>query len=452
MLQHSSSNIDTEQSPNKLKGFAYDMFDESAHSSFLFNGSSSIDFTALQLTPDTINEAFKLTNKSGRIMYNRPFRLWLPDDTDNDVASFSTSFVMNNHRLKEWQPGEGLAFVIAPDHILPENSYGQWLGLTNQTIDGHRTNYMVAIEFDSRRQEAFDPDGDHIGLNINSIRSKTTVSLNDAGFDLAPEVDANYSIWIDYNGKSKVMEVYMARYVPHVKKPAEPLLKETINLKDYVKEESYFGFAASTGDPDIHLNCVLNWDLQVYDLRRRNDLKWLKIGVGVGIPAMVLLALCGLKLGLVYVKERKRASDEESAVLGTLKRLPGIPREFRYKDLKKATNNFHESMKLGQGGFGVVYRGTLHEKAHDDSGTAGAAATIEIAVKKFSRDSVQGKDDFFAELAIIHRLRHKHLVRLLGKILTIYNFLFKCLSMQFGHICSWFTVLSFLLKLFFCFK
>jgi serine/threonine protein kinase len=86
-----------------------------------------------------------------------------------------------------------------------------------------------------------------------------------------------------------------------------------------------------------------------------------------------------------------------------------MPREYKYKDSKKATNNFHESMKLGQGGFGVVYKGILQEKDHNHNNTA-----TEIVVKKFSRDNIQSKDDFLAELTIIHRLRYKHLVRLVG--------------------------------------
>lgn len=84
-----------------------------------------------------------------------------------------------------------------------------------------------------------------------------------------------------------------------------------------------------------------------------------------------------------------------------------MPREFKYKELKKATSNFHESMRLGEGGFGIVYKGIVHEKDHDKS-------HIEVAVKKFSRDNIKSKGDFLAELAIIHRLRHKHLVRLVG--------------------------------------
>jgi len=92
--------------------------------------------------------------------------------------------------------------------------------------------------------------------------------------------------------------------------------------------------------------------------------------------------------------------------LGTLQSLPGTPREFSFKDLKKATNNFDDKHKLGQGGFGVVYKGVLLKE------------NLEVAVKKFSRDNLKGEGDFLAELTIINRLRHKHLVRLLGKLVN----------------------------------
>lgn len=406
------------QAESEPKDFPFTQFDVADYSSFHFIGSSDVAHGALQVTPDTSNGGLKLTNRSGRIMYKRPYRLWSSDINDH-VASFNTYFVINIFRDKEWEAGEGLAFVIAPDYEVPENSYQQWLGLTNETTDGDSNNQIVAIEFDTKKQD-FDPDNDHIGLNINSIKSEKIASLNGLGIDLAPHPDkaTNCSVWIQYDGKTKAMEVFMATSTgsSNVEKPAEPILKEIINLRDYVKEKSYFGFSASTGDPEIQLNCVWEWDLKVDVLHMKKDWTWLKIVIGVGVPGIVLLGLICVKLGLMYMKKRKRARDEESIVLGTLKRLPGIPREFRYKDLKKGTNNFHESMKLGQGGFGVVYRGILREK----DGENGASTTAtEIAVKIFSRDNIEGKNDFFAELTIIHRLRHKHLVRLLGKFFPI---------------------------------
>ncbi|KAL4038507.1 hypothetical protein IC575_002128 [Cucumis melo] len=409
--------------------FAYVGFNERMNNQdFTFTPSSSIDGGALQLTPDSQNEVVKLQNTSGRIMYNEPFKLWLDDiDKEEDiVASFSTYFYINIFRREEWNAGEGLAFLIAPTVDVPEQSWGQWMGLTNETIDGDDRNQIVAIEFDTEKQD-FDPDNNHIGLNINSVKSRKTVPLKEAGIVLSPEIGTNHSIWVEYDGKAKLLQVYMS--INKDPKPNKPLLNETVNLKQFVKQESFIGFSASTGSPEIQLNCVLEWTLDLERLPEKKNLTWLKILAGVGIPVLTIAILVGVWLFVGYRKKRTEHMDEESNVQGTLKRLPGMPREFKYKELKRATHNFHESMVLGNGGFGIVYKGVLQEKDRDITASSNSASRLEIAVKQFSRDSIKSKSDFLDELTIIHRLRHRNLVRLegwcyeKGKLLLVYDFM-----------------------------
>ncbi|CAN8231154.1 unnamed protein product [Cochlearia groenlandica] len=72
-----------------------------------------------------------------------------------------------------------------------------------------------------------------------------------------------------------------------------------------------------------------------------------------------------------------------------------------FKDVAIATDNFSNANKLGQGGFGIVYKGRLLDGQ-------------EIAVKRLSKMSVQGIDEFKNEVKLIARLQHINLVRLLG--------------------------------------
>ncbi|XP_076955848.1 receptor like protein kinase S.2-like [Bidens hawaiensis] len=78
------------------------------------------------------------------------------------------------------------------------------------------------------------------------------------------------------------------------------------------------------------------------------------------------------------------------------------PRRFLLRDLIVATDNFSDVNKLGQGGFGCVYKGYLSRE------------DILVAVKKISRNSKQGKKEYMTEVKVISSLRHRNLVKLIG--------------------------------------
>ncbi|KAL3720691.1 hypothetical protein ACJRO7_005496 [Eucalyptus globulus] len=389
-------------------------FDKSDHDVFEVLGSGGINNGALQVTPDSGGD-FDLSKKSGRIMLKESFKI---HDKVARVASFNTTFFINiQNRISTSSHGEGMAFVIAPDLVLPPGSEGQYLGLTNATTDGKATNRLVAIEFDTFKQD-FDPNDNHIGLNINSVKSELNVSLSDSGIQLVPEVAKNFTIWIQYDGLNKILQVFMVgekNPEPAERRPSVPVMtKKDLDIAKYVSEHSYFGFAASTGSA-IELHCVLGWNLTVDEAPEDEGLMIeAKIALGVGVALLVIL-LAGWWIQRILYKKYKTANDP--TIRGTLQSLPGTPREFRYRDLKVATDNFNEKNKLGQGGFGVVYKGLLSKES------------LQIAVKRFSRDNIKSKDDFLAELTIINRLRHKHLVKLLGwcykngKLLLVYEYM-----------------------------
>ncbi|KAK3143622.1 hypothetical protein QOZ80_4AG0302690 [Eleusine coracana subsp. coracana] len=72
-----------------------------------------------------------------------------------------------------------------------------------------------------------------------------------------------------------------------------------------------------------------------------------------------------------------------------------------FEDTVEATNNFSDSKLLGKGGFGKVYKGILE-------------GTMEVAVKRLSKGSGQGTEEFRNEVVLISKLQHKNLVKLLG--------------------------------------
>ncbi|XP_062187330.1 putative cysteine-rich receptor-like protein kinase 12 isoform X2 [Phragmites australis] len=74
---------------------------------------------------------------------------------------------------------------------------------------------------------------------------------------------------------------------------------------------------------------------------------------------------------------------------------------YDFAQIKEATDNFSSENKLGQGGFGPVYKGLL-------------PGGLEVAVKRLAACSVQGLLEFKNEIQLIAKLQHKNLVKLLG--------------------------------------
>ncbi|KAJ9169030.1 hypothetical protein P3X46_020499 [Hevea brasiliensis] len=75
--------------------------------------------------------------------------------------------------------------------------------------------------------------------------------------------------------------------------------------------------------------------------------------------------------------------------------------QFDLSTIETATKNFSDDNKLGQGGFGQVYKGTLPNGQ-------------EIAVKRLSRSSRQGAGEFKNEVLLLAKLQHRNLVKLIG--------------------------------------
>lgn len=153
-----------------------------------------------------------------------------------------------------------------------------------------------------------------------------------------------------------------------------------------------------------------------------------KAAIGGGVVAGVaLLFLAGLLV--CYVSRRRRAGKVSSPSDGPSGWLPlslygnshssgsaktattgsyasslpsNLCRHFSFSEIKVATNNFDEALILGVGGFGKVYKGEI------DGGTT------KVAIKRGNPLSEQGVNEFQTEIEMLSKLRHRHLVSLLG--------------------------------------
>ncbi|CAN6461652.1 unnamed protein product [Victoria cruziana] len=85
---------------------------------------------------------------------------------------------------------------------------------------------------------------------------------------------------------------------------------------------------------------------------------------------------------------------------GETTRMAHIYTEFSLAELVNATNGFDPGLKIGEGGFGTVYKGRIRYTT--------------VAIKLLNSESMQGGSEFHQEVNVLSRLRHPHLVTLIG--------------------------------------
>ncbi|XVE61267.1 hypothetical protein DITRI_Ditri06bG0026000 [Diplodiscus trichospermus] len=374
----------------------------------LIDDTSRIFRDAIQVTPD--NARSDVTNKSGRAFYRKMFRLW---SKEKGIASFNTTFVINIISHKDDSPGvgEGLAFVLSADSTVPENSHGKWLGIVNRTTNGTSQAGIVGVEFDTRKSYEEEPDGNHVGLDINSSYSIEQQSLNSSGIYLSS--GNNLTVVVQYDGKTKNITVFVSEGNENGDVRTPVLSVPNLDLREYLPENVHVGFSASTGN-FTQLNCVLSWEFHGADVGEdsNSNLLW----VWIAIPVLALGLISGHAF-YMYWSRKSRKGDLEGAYPNIEDQIKSstAPRRFRLRELKKATDNFNHKNKLGKGGFGTVYKGVWKE--------------TDIAVKRVSKKSHQGKQEFIAEVTTIGNLNHKNLVKLIGwcyenrELLLVYEYM-----------------------------
>ncbi|KAK1264811.1 Receptor-like protein kinase FERONIA [Acorus gramineus] len=139
-------------------------------------------------------------------------------------------------------------------------------------------------------------------------------------------------------------------------------------------------------------------------------------GIAGGVVGGALaLSLVLLVVWVVLKKKRARQGTDAGSNGGPSWWLPFSPyttstsslpsklcRHFSFAEIRAATNDFDEALLLGVGGFGKVYNGSI------DNGAT------RVAIKRGNPLSEQGVHEFQTEIEMLSKLRHRHLVSLIG--------------------------------------
>jgi hypothetical protein len=400
-------------------------------------GDAYLTLDKLELT----RRSRRTNDSTGRATYTQPVRLW--DAATGEMASFTTSFdfqITLDDASTIVTPGDGgMAFLLS-HHVgsgIPPGSFGGSLGLLPYATNGTGDTTMVAVEFDTYRNQQLygDISGNHVAIDVNSLNSTAVTDTTSPTRNLT----SGYKMMatVRYENVTKFLAVELT-----INGDTSYYVNATVDLKSYLPEHVAVGFSAATsGGGEQHQ--ILSWsfistlqeeqvaqappppppppplhqspEIVQHPKTRSVGRTQIVISVLAAVLGVFLLA-CAAVLVWRHKRHKKPPNEETSDSdcegeqrHGRAELERGVaasgPRRYAYRELAAATNNFAEDGKLGCGGFGSVYRGKL----------AVAGEERPVAIKMLSSESsAQGRKEFEAEVRIISRLKHRNLVRLLG--------------------------------------
>ncbi|KAL2612472.1 hypothetical protein R1flu_024164 [Riccia fluitans] len=354
---------------------------------------------------------------SGKALWYKP--ILLVDSRTRRWDSFRTFFSFTIVPGKAG-PGDGMTFVMLTRADVP-GSWGREFGLYNESGPAAPT---LAVEFDTFFNPGNrDKDNNHVGLDLKEITSVVARNASEVGINLS--WGQRVYTWINYESLSRNLTVWISL---SNFRPPEPFLQHEVNLTDIFPWNSetqppylYVGFTASNTNPGTSYS-VYEWQFEVFPAPLSPPSKNHTILIAEIVGAAVFSLLLVLGILLLFLWRRRKSTCDSPRKLGKgaeSVELEGISDNLRFshKQLSAATNQFREESKLGEGGFGNVYRGVV------------PSTGVPVAVKKLNHDSKQGLKEFVSEVTIINQLRHRNIVRLLGwcsdrdKFLLVYEFM-----------------------------
>ncbi|XP_038973335.1 L-type lectin-domain containing receptor kinase IX.2-like [Phoenix dactylifera] len=372
----------------------------------IYQRDAFFDDSIVQLTKNQAD--INLKRSSGRMVYPEPVTIY----DEASVINFTSCFSFFIYGFKREVSADGLAFFLSSyPSAIPDLSCGGTLGLFTSP-DGNKTlpSTVVAVEFDTFFNPQYkDISANHIGIDVHTIYSVVQLDLK-----ANMRENTTFNACVNYRATTKNLSVFLSNASDPTRNWS---LSHVVDLRKVLPAKVAVGFTAATGNK-TEQHSLVSWNFSSSDLssqgygsspsptpRARHHyifLEWL------GIGAVVLL--CGL--GLMWFmrqhscKKGDRGKKEVDVSIDSLINVAfergSRPRRFPYRVLESAAKNFMEEEKLGGGGFGEVYKGVLHD------------SQLEVAIKRISRGSRQGKKEYISEVTIISRLRHRNLVQLIG--------------------------------------
>ncbi|KAJ0986281.1 hypothetical protein J5N97_004637 [Dioscorea zingiberensis] len=374
--------------------------------------------------------------------------------------NFSTLKTLSELRVTDWKGGDGKFLPLENMKVLTR------LVLRNLSLSGELPEYiggMANLKFFDISYNSFNgsnaPPDCHRGSNLNVVSSYS--STNDNRFapclrrnNPCPGIAKYYNLFINCGGPAWTIgedeyqgdmdtegpsyyNSYNDKWAysstgSFVHNDNEPFLATNVSVLNMSNPELYMNARLSPLSLKYYGLCLQNGNytvnLHFAEIMFNNDQTYFSIGrrfFDASIQGKKVLRDFNIEkeakgTGQAIVKSfTANVSDNTLEIHFQWAELQGVELltgYFTLRQIKAATRNFDAANKLGEGGFGPVYKGILPDGS-------------VIAVKQLSAKSRQGNREFINEIGMISALQHPNLVKLFGcciegnQLLLIYEYM-----------------------------
>ncbi|THU56891.1 hypothetical protein C4D60_Mb11t21990 [Musa balbisiana] len=405
---------------------------------------------SLNITSDTLILAFAPTGSSPLAFVNAIEVVSVPDDLIGDAAK--TVQPQGTYRGLSGQPLETMYRInMGGPQILPNNDTlwrtwetdGKFLlasGLSQQVIYSGRINHVPG----GATQETA-PDAVYASAaELSDAAQNTSNSLFNVTWQFDVDAKSSYLIrfhFCDIVSKAAgdlLFNVYINTWLASndldlatitLHSLATAVFMDFVVGADVGSDKLSVGISPSTLNGDVQ-NAILN-GLEIMKINGSagsavvvtppGSKKHFGVILGSILGAIAVVAIAAIvvcwvlrrrKLTKKYSKtwapfsingftSHSAVSGTSNGTVFTIGQNGSLGYRFTFAVLHEATNNFDEDWVIGVGGFGKVYRGALRDETR-------------VAVKRGNPTSQQGLNEFHTEIELLSRLRHRHLVSLIG--------------------------------------
>ncbi|KAG5075224.1 hypothetical protein AAZX31_20G149200 [Glycine max] len=315
---------------------------------------------------------------------------------------------------------------------IPDEDYLVFKGAAKPAVSTHTPNYQKGGATREIAPENVYMTAQQMNRENSSLASRFNITWN---FPVSPGgvphlVRLHFCDIVSPALNLLYFDVYINGYIAYKDLDLSALAIHTLASPvyvDFVTNSDDTGFVQVSVGPSelsssIRMNAILNGaeimkmvnDVGTNVVHRRKNL-WVLVGSIAGGIVVLFLVVTAFLLGTKCRNKKPKQRTVESVGWTPLSMFGGsslsrssepgshglLGMKIPFAEIQSATNNFDRNLIIGSGGFGMVYKGELRDN-------------VKVAVKRGMPGSRQGLPEFQTEITVLSKIRHRHLVSLVG--------------------------------------